>query len=219
MSEIPASTKSSKNLEEISRAMSALLRHTPEMFDPALYPDYSTPIDKLLLNLNSNKKLTKKVGIIDINDINIIIDTNGKDRFKIIDNVRIRASQGHSDAVAALFENSTSHLTDFVPDKHFDESLLAHGTYTENVSNIMNIGLLPGNRNCVHMAFTGVQSDDGVVEVTLRGKSGMRNTCTALIIINYHQAIKEGHKFYVSDNGVILYQGTIPPCFLSVIFL
>lgn len=52
-----------------------------------------------------------------------------------------------------------------------------------------------------HIHFTtGLSSDNTVI-------SGMRRSCEVLIYLDLENALKDGFKFYVSANGVILSPG------------
>jgi 2'-phosphotransferase len=74
-----------------------------------------------------------------------------------------------------------------------------HGTYTKFWKLIKEEGLKKMARNHIHFA-PGMPKEEGVI-------SGMRGTCDIYIEIDMFAAIKDGIKFYVSSNNVILTEG------------
>jgi len=54
-------------------------------------------------------------------------------------------------------------------------------------------------RNHIHFA-TGLLGEEGVI-------SGMRHSCNVLIYIDLEKALKDGVKFFKSENGVVLTEG------------
>lgn len=69
------------------------------------------------------------------------------------------------------------------------------------------------SRNHIHFA-PGLPKENGVI-------SGMRGSCDIYIEIDMFAAIKDGIKFYISSNGVILTEGVdgvlLPKYFKSVV--
>ncbi|KFH04921.1 RNA 2'-phosphotransferase, Tpt1/KptA family protein [Toxoplasma gondii MAS] len=74
-----------------------------------------------------------------------------------------------------------------------------HGTFLKNWMAIRSAGLSRMHRNHIHFA-PGLPSECGVV-------SGMRRSSDVAIYVNVHLAMKEGVRFYVSNNNVILTEG------------
>jgi 2'-phosphotransferase len=74
-----------------------------------------------------------------------------------------------------------------------------HGTYTKFWKLIKEGGLNRMARNHIHFA-PGMPKEEGVI-------SGMRGTCDIHIEIDMEGAIKDGVKFYISSNNVILTEG------------
>lgn len=65
-------------------------------------------------------------------------------------------------------------------------------------------------RNHVHFAI-GYPGDNQVI-------SGMRKTCHIFIEVDIDRAMKDGIKFYISKNNVVLssgFNGVIPPIYFS----
>ena len=102
-------------------------------------------------------------------------------------------------------EVSTEELLEPIEDPtKFPEVI--HGTYFKFWKLIANEGLKRMNRNHIHLA-PGMPKQEGVI-------SGMRGSCDVYIEIDLFKAIKEGIKFYISSNNVILTEGidgTLPP--------
>ncbi|XP_002979811.2 tRNA 2'-phosphotransferase 1 [Selaginella moellendorffii] len=129
-------------------------------------------------------------------DVMSMVACDPKQRFSTIeeedDQLYIRANQGHTmDAVqtAELLREIKS--ADEVP-------MCVHGTFRNNFRGIRKTGLKRMKRNHVHFA-TGLPQD-GVI-------SGMKSKCEVLIYLDLAKAMKDGMKFFMSENGVVLTEG------------
>ena len=112
-----------------------------------------------------------------------IVDTNDKRRFTIsMDGRRIRAAQGHSVEVDLGLPTVTP------------PEMLYHGTASQNLDAIFEIGLNPGRRRQVHL------SPDP--ETAMR--VGRRHGKPIVLRVEASKMHAEGHIFYLSDNGVWL---------------
>lgn len=84
--------------------------------------------------------------------------------------------------------------------------VVVHGTYRQYWPAIEKEGLRRMTR--LHMHFApGYPKEQGVI-------SGMRGSCDFIIEIDMAAAIKDGIKFFISTNNVILTEGidgTLPP--------
>lgn len=60
-------------------------------------------------------------------------------------------------------------------------------------------GLQRMKRNHIHFA-TGLLGEDGVI-------SGMRGSCTVLVYVDFEKCLRDGIKFFRSENGVVLTEG------------
>jgi len=111
----------------------------------------------------------------------------------------IRANQGHTLKVEDL------DLTEVVDASQLPVAV--HGTTKKAWESISRQGLSKMARNHVHLA-TGRPGDPGV-------KSGMRASSDILIFIDVPKAVRDGFKFFISANGVVLTEGNkdgfIPP--------
>lgn|GEM_PF-4081194 len=77
--------------------------------------------------------------------------------------------------------------------------VVIHGTFSKFWKLIKQEGLKRMSRNHIHFA-PGMPQEEGVI-------SGMRSTCDIYIQIDMEAAIKDGIKFYISSNNVILTEG------------
>ncbi|EFJ36560.1 hypothetical protein SELMODRAFT_404681 [Selaginella moellendorffii] len=73
-----------------------------------------------------------------------------------------------------------------------------HGTFRNNFRGIRKTGLKRMKKNHIHFA-TGLPQD-GVI-------SGMRSNCEVLIYLDLAKAMKDGMKFFMSENGVVFTEG------------
>ncbi|MBQ3324240.1 MAG: RNA 2'-phosphotransferase [Muribaculaceae bacterium] len=123
-----------------------------------------------------------------------IVATNNKQRYEYSpDGKKIRARQGHSINVDVELAETTP------PD------VLYHGTATRFLESIYSGGLVPGNRLYVHL------SADEATAV----KVGSRHGAPFVIKIDCRKMIADGHKFYLSNNGVWLTKQVLPEYFIQ----
>ncbi|CBZ53189.1 tRNA splicing 2' phosphotransferase 1, related [Neospora caninum Liverpool] len=111
----------------------------------------------------------------------------------ISDRWLLRATQGHT-----IREVSSDLLLRRIHDAA-ELRKCVHGTFMKNWLAIRTLGLSRMHRNHIHFA-PGLPSECGVV-------SGMRRSSDVAIYVNVALAMKEGVKFYVSNNNVILTEG------------
>jgi putative RNA 2'-phosphotransferase len=84
-------------------------------------------------------------------------------------------------------------------------ALLFHGTATRFLDSIRQGGLIPGSRQHVHL------SGDEATATTV----GARHGRPAVLRVDAARMHAEGHRFYLSANGVWL-TATIPPGYLTI---
>lgn len=124
----------SKEKIKVSKFLSLILRHHPEIINVTLDSQGWTEIDNLLIQLNKAFILTKE-------DLKEIVETDSKGRYAISeDGKKIRANQGHSLNLDIKFEN-------VVPPQY-----LYHGTSKDKVESIIKNGILPMQRQYVHLS-------------------------------------------------------------------
>ena len=112
-----------------------------------------------------------------------IVATNNKKRYEFNDDkTKIRARQGHS-------VNVNVDLRECVPPE-----ILYHGTATRFLDSILKNGINKGTRLHVHLS----PDEETAVRV------GERHGSPVVLRINARQMHDDGHKFYLSNNGVWL---------------
>ncbi|KIW06180.1 uncharacterized protein PV09_02663 [Verruconis gallopava] len=217
--------------EQISRALSKLLRHQAEKEGLVLGPGGYINLQEVINNRNIRSlKVT-------VPEIKAIVANNDKQRFKLIPVAEakssqcddyvdtaskadcenddpsqwlIRANQGHSIKVdeEGLMEPIT--LDGEIP------SIVVHGTTSKAWPLILSSGgLKKMSRNHIHFAAglpAGFASVTAAQEAGNNANkepviSGMRNSSNILIYIDIAKALKSGIKFWKSANGVILSEG------------
>lgn len=125
-----------------------------------------------------------------------IVANNNKQRFEFSeDGQNIRARQGHSIAVDVELDES-------IPPEY-----LYHGTVATNVPSIMEKGLVPMNRQHVHLSF----------DETTAVKVGSRRKGNVVVLkVAAHQMWEDGHHFWQARNGIWLTEA-VPPKYLETI--
>ncbi len=125
-----------KNLISISKFLSLVLRHQPEVIGMQLDPEGWLAIDELIQNANHRgTNLSLEL-------LHEVVASCEKKRFALSDDgLRIRANQGHSVREVEL------NLEPRTPPK-----LLFHGTVAQFIDPIREQGLLKRSRNHVHLS-------------------------------------------------------------------
>jgi putative RNA 2'-phosphotransferase len=176
-----------KQLKNISKFLSLVLRHQPQEIGLSLDPEGWANVAELI------EKTNKKGIKLDFATLQIIVDTNEKKRFSFNeDKTRIRANQGHSIEIDL-------NLTAQVP-----PAVLFHGTADKYIDAIRQHGLRKMNRHHVHLTAH---------EGTARNVGG-RHGKPVVLIINALTMHQQSHVFYLSDNGVWL-TDHVPPAFIE----
>lgn len=162
----------------LSKEMSYALRHVPWEFELELDENGWINIEQLLYSFDEEKKWSG----LNIKDIICVVENSDKKRFEI-DGNKIRALYGHS-----------------IPQKIIKEPLqppeiLYHGTSRRFLSMIKEEGLIPKERQYVHLAV----DTDMALQVGKR-----RDEQPVLLIINAMNAWNEGAKFYKGNEKVWL---------------
>ena len=118
-----------------------------------------------------------------MDELKEIVATNNKQRFEFSEDMtRIRARQGHSVQVDVELEEMLP------PD------ILYHGTGERFLASIMEQGINKGNRLYVHLSKT--------IETAVN--VGKRHGKPVVLVIDTKRMADDGHKFYLSRNGVWL---------------
>lgn len=180
----------SKNMNDhvvkTSKYLSMLLRHQPDKIGLVLDDNGWANVEELIAKANATgKSLSRSL-------IERVVAENDKKRFALSDDgMRIRASQGHSVEVDLALPPQTPPET------------LFHGTATRFVESIREKGLIPGNRQHVHLSLLRETAE----------AVGRRHGKLAVLIVQSGEMHRAGHAFYLSDNGVWL-TDSVPTSFI-----
>lgn len=168
---------SDKQLTHISKFLSLVLRHQPEIIGIQLEQNGWVYVNELIEKAN-------KYGIqFDREILNYIVATNSKKRFAFNDTLdKIRASQGHS------LEIELGYINQKPP------RILFHGTGEKSVQSILDTGLKKQSRQHVHLS-----SD---IETAI--KVGQRHGKPFVFKVLSEQMYNDNFQFFISDNGVWL---------------
>ncbi len=174
-------------MQHLSKFLSLILRHKPELVGITLDNNGWANVNKLLVGMHqSGKRIT-------LNDLEFIVSDDNKGRYSFnTDKTMIRANQGHSIKVdLGLIEK--------IP-----PSVLFHGTPEMFVTIIKQEGLKPMQRHHVHL------SDN----ISTAEQVGSRRGKPYIFEIDTTSMIKDGVKFYQSENGVWLVDYVDPKYFM-----
>jgi putative RNA 2'-phosphotransferase len=173
----------------ISRRMSLVLRHRPEVGGLTLDANGWVPVTDLLAALGISRR-----------ELDAVVANNDKSRFAVVtgdDGVeRIRASQGHSRRVGV----------DLGLEPADPPAILFHGTPSTNLPSILANGLRPGTRQHVHLSRD-------VPTALVVGRR--RSADVAVLTVDAAGLAAAGHVFHRSANGVWL-TAAVPPNYLAL---
>jgi putative RNA 2'-phosphotransferase len=172
----------------MSKFLSLVLRHKPEAIGLTLDANGWADVEELITRANQQgKQLTRPL-------LEKIVATNDKKRFAFSeDGTRIRASQGHSVTVDLDLKPQTP------------PEVLFHGTATRFLDSIKKLGLLPVNRQHVHLSL----DEETAVKV------GQRHGKPVILRIRSGEMHRTGSEFFLSENGVWL-TASVPPEILEI---
>jgi putative RNA 2'-phosphotransferase len=177
-----------KYLKKLSKQMSWILRHQAEQFDLKVDAEGYVQIEDLLTLLRETMPDAS------VEQMQMVIDTvePHKQRFSIIDGY-IRANYGHS------LESGIEYEATEPP------TVLFHGTTIAAKSKILELGLLPMNRQFVHLT----------TDVVLAKQVGGRHGTPCLLRVDAARAYRDGCSFYNANRGFWLI-ASVPACYLSM---
>lgn len=165
------------DLKHISKFLSLVLRHKPEVIGISMDSEGWVDVKELLEKCSAQKRY------INLQLLQQIVNTNDKQRFAFNhDHTKIRASQGHTVEVDLKLE----------PTEPLE--YLYHGTVAKFIDNIKETGLRPMERMHVHLSK----------DLETAVKVGSRRGKPVILKIKASEMNKDGHAFYVSANGVWL---------------
>lgn len=175
-----------RRLERLSKFISMILRHRPEVIGITLDEHGWANVDELIEGINKTEAFSKAT-------LEKIVKTDEKQRYSFSpDKTLIRANQGHSFPVDVELE------------KKEPPAVLYHGTGIKSVESIKEKGLLPMERLYVHLS----------TDVETATKVGKRHGSPCIFRINAAQMSKDGYDFFQSVNGVWLTK-EVPPQYLE----
>ena len=162
--------------DRLSRYLSLILRHHPEVIGISLDAHGWADVDELIAGIAQKKKFNREI-------LEEIVRTDKKQRYSFSeDGAKIRANQGHSVQVDLELQPIEP------PD------LLWHGTAEKYADSIEKTGLKPGSRMYVHL------SPDIETAVAV----GKRHGRPIVYEVKSGQMHRDGFSFYRSVNGVWL---------------
>lgn len=173
-------------LTQISKYMSLILRHRPEVIGITLDRHGWADVNELIAGIG------REYPTLDRAMLEEIVRTDNKGRYSFSDDgTRIRANQGHSIPVdVELPETEPPHT-------------LYHGTASRFTASIEAKGLLPQSRLYVHL------SPDAATARAV----GQRHGDPVVYLVDAARMRRDGHVFYLSVNGVWLTK-TVPAQYL-----
>lgn len=165
------------NLIKLGKYLSLILRHKPEVINITLDEHGWANVDELLIGINNRGYY------IDHQILDEIVKTNNKQRYQYNkDHTKIRANQGHSINVDVELKELTP------PD------ILYHGTSCKALPLIKNQGIKKMQRLYVHLSK----------DIVTAKNVGKRHGKPVVLVIDTKAMIKDGYRFYLSNNGVWL---------------
>ncbi len=174
-------------LIRVSKFLAKYLRHAPDELGLTLQPGGWVPVDDLLSAAGKHSFPITYDELVDC------VETNDKQRFAFDETGDlIRANQGHSVEVDLQLEEREP------------PEVLYHGTVERFLPSILADGLDKRKRHHVHL------SKD---RETAR-KVGSRRGRPVVLEVDAGRMHRDGHKFFVSANGVWL-TDSVPPGYLS----
>lgn len=166
-----------KDLTQLSKFLSLVLRHKPEEIGVAMDANGWVNVDELLDNCQA------KGWQITFETLDELVSNNDKQRFAFNDDYTlIRANQGHSINVDLQLQ----------PTEPLE--LLYHGTVDKFIEGIRINGLQKMQRQHVHLSK----------DLTTAIKVGSRRGKPVILKIRAAEMHKDGFSFYLSENGVWL---------------
>jgi len=179
----------SKQFTQTSKFLSLILRHKPETIGLTLDDNGWAAIDELITKANTHARDIQLSQAL----IQEIVASNDKQRFALsADGLKIRANQGHSLKVDLELAAKTA------------PAILYHGTASRFLPSIKEQGLIPGQRQHVHLSEN----------IATARQVGQRYGKAVILLLDTRAMTARGHKFYQAENGVWL-TDAVPPEFIK----
>ncbi|WP_175151328.1 RNA 2'-phosphotransferase [Paraburkholderia ultramafica] len=183
----------------VSRLLSKILRHEPEMIGIRLDSQGWVSVDELIRAIERTARTTgaskrlRTMPTITKDVLQAVVATSDKQRFTLSpDGTRIRAAQGHSIGVELGYAEMEP------------PAVLYHGTTWSNWASIAEEGLTPRTRHAVHLS----------TDIDTATRVGARHGQLLVLVVNAAQMHADGYAFTRSDNGVWL-TAIVPTAYLS----
>jgi putative RNA 2'-phosphotransferase len=178
-----------KQQKQLSKFLSLVLRHQPELIGIELDDQGWTPVAELI------SKAQEKGTRFSEAELREVVADSDKQRFAFSeDGQLIRANQGHSVTVDLALEPISP------------PELLFHGTVARFLASIRERGLVKGNRHHVHLS-----PDEGTA-----ANVGARRGKPVILKVASARMRADGFLFYHSANGVWLTEH-VPPGYIEVL--
>jgi putative RNA 2'-phosphotransferase len=178
-----------KDIKSISKFLSLVLRHQPQLISVELDQHGWVNVDELLRQANAHGHH------LNLELLNHVVETNNKKRFAFDEGrQKIRASQGHSVNVDLGYQ------------AEMPPEILYHGTGEKSVAAIQQSGLEKRSRQHVHL------SGDIETAIQVGGRHGQPAVFKVLAGAMY----KSGYVFYLSENKVWL-TDAVPAQYLHLV--
>ncbi len=166
-----------KKITNISKKLSLVLRHQPQVIHISLDEQGWVAVDTLL------EAFSEHFFPISQAELEEVVAKNNKKRFAFSeDGSRIRASQGHSVKI------SLGYTAQEPPE------MLYHGTATRFINSIRKQGLTKQNRHHVHLS-----ADEATAQ-----QVGSRHGVPVILQVRAQEMHQAGLAFFISENGVWL---------------
>lgn len=176
------------NYTDLSKEISYALRHAPHEYGLCLDEYGWASVDALILALRGQGRFKS----LTLSDIEKMIEASEKKRHQMID-----------EKIHALYGHSTEEKITKYPVQPPD--ILYHGTAHKFMENILAVGLIPKERQYVHL------SEDNAMAITV-GKR--RDENPVVLKIDSKQAWESGIKFYLGNENIWL-SDNIPAKYIS----
>lgn len=166
-----------KSPTKLSKFLSLVLRHRPELIHLELDTHGWTNVSDLIKKMNNYGKH------IDLATLKLVVENCNKQRFAFSpEGDKIRANQGHSIKVDLGY-------TPQIP-----PAILYHGTAKKYVDSIYSKGLNKRKRHHVHLSS----------DIATASKVGQRHGTLVIFKVLAIAMQEDGFDFFVADNGVWL---------------
>lgn len=170
-------------MKDVSRLLSAALRHKPNILGLELDKNGWVTIGRLLDQLEVYGHEC------DYEELLKIVETNGKKRFEI---KKTDGNNGYDDLIRACQGHSVK--VDLQLKREKPPSFLYHGSVRDSIDKIMVTGMKKMSRHAIHLS---VDTETAIQVGSRRGKP-------ILLKISAGVMHMDGFKFYQSTNGVWL---------------